>query len=361
MAEQSYYDVLGITQTASTDEVKRAWARKMREHPPDSDPAGNQAINEAKRTLLDPQARKQYDKMLVHGDAIGDAIARAEAASGAGNPTVACSALREVLALDPDCHWARNALAAEQHKSGDSQKAVETLRALVQRAPDVALYRHNLAQALMAGEGPGEESRRQEATAALQQAVAIEPGDADYRVALAQALRQAERYDEAEKHLEAALMTDGVLDEQDVDTLYELAVLHMLSGHIEKVQADARRMMSVSSNPSPEYRAYAGSRFAVMCEALLNHDSPQFALEFANAGRICDPSGLVLIQLQAKASALVKGSTQSGVVKAGGKGQGCSQQAAGAGCLIGILAGGPIGALIGGFIGAVTGGLFDND
>lgn len=305
MADQSYYDVLGITQSASADEIKRAWARKMREHPPDKDPAGNQAINEAKQTLLDPQARKQYDKMLVHGDAIRSAVVRAESASEAGNHTGACLALMEILALDPDCHWARDALGLAQHRSGDTQKAIVTLRGLVQRAPDVALYRHNLGVLLMDCEGPGEAGRLQEATVELKLAVETQPDDADYRVALAQALRQAERYDEAEAQLEAALMTDGVLDVQDLEALFELVVTHLCSDKIEALDADAARISVAITDADARAAPYCAGRFADLADWAISTDDIVAASWFANIAARFSPADHRIHALVAQTNARI--------------------------------------------------------
>ncbi len=59
-----YYAILGVSKTASPDEIKRAFRKKAHEHHPDKkggDEAKFKEINEAYQVLSDPQKRQQYD------------------------------------------------------------------------------------------------------------------------------------------------------------------------------------------------------------------------------------------------------------------------------------------------------------
>lgn len=77
MAYIDYYNVLGISKTATTDEVKKAYRKLARKHHPDLNPNNKEAerkfqeINEANEVLGDPEKRKKYDKYgkdWKHGD-----------------------------------------------------------------------------------------------------------------------------------------------------------------------------------------------------------------------------------------------------------------------------------------------------
>lgn len=59
-----YYNILGISKTASTDEIKKAYRKKALEHHPDrgGDQEEFKKINEAYQILSDPQKRTQYDQ-----------------------------------------------------------------------------------------------------------------------------------------------------------------------------------------------------------------------------------------------------------------------------------------------------------
>lgn len=64
MAKRDYYEVLGVSKTASADELKKAFRRKAIEHHPDKggDEAKFKEINEAYEVLKDDKKRQRYDQ-----------------------------------------------------------------------------------------------------------------------------------------------------------------------------------------------------------------------------------------------------------------------------------------------------------
>lgn len=58
-----YYNTLGVSKTASADEIKKAYRKLAAKHHPDKggDTAEFQKVEEAYRTLSDPQKRAEYD------------------------------------------------------------------------------------------------------------------------------------------------------------------------------------------------------------------------------------------------------------------------------------------------------------
>jgi curved DNA-binding protein CbpA len=65
---QSYYEILGVPPTASEAEIRRAYARLVRQYHPDNNPGDPEAvrmtilINEAWEVLRDPVRRSAYDE-----------------------------------------------------------------------------------------------------------------------------------------------------------------------------------------------------------------------------------------------------------------------------------------------------------
>jgi molecular chaperone DnaJ len=66
---KDFYSVLGVSSSASQDEIKKAYRKLAKKHHPDANAADPKAaerfkeISEAKNVLSDPQKRKQYDEM----------------------------------------------------------------------------------------------------------------------------------------------------------------------------------------------------------------------------------------------------------------------------------------------------------
>jgi molecular chaperone DnaJ len=64
MANKDYYNVLGVSRTASQDDIKKAYRKLAHEHHPDKK-TGNadkfKEVNEAYQVLSDPQKRSNYD------------------------------------------------------------------------------------------------------------------------------------------------------------------------------------------------------------------------------------------------------------------------------------------------------------
>ena len=73
MDAKDFYKVLGVSEGASQDDLKRAYRKLAKEYHPDTHPGDKQAeerfkaISEAYNVLSDPKKRQQYDQMRKFG------------------------------------------------------------------------------------------------------------------------------------------------------------------------------------------------------------------------------------------------------------------------------------------------------
>jgi curved DNA-binding protein CbpA len=168
--EQSYYKVLGISTSASPEEIERAYFELARKLHPDVAGGGHEAqtrfmlINEAYQTLISPEDRAEYDRSI--------GVSREEEAGG-GKATASSPATTTRKKAGP--------------KAGMAQRMDTTLKRAIRTARRLC-----------------DEGDFWQASDILQKLLADYPRQPALRRALARAAAGKRRYHEAADHLKVA-------------------------------------------------------------------------------------------------------------------------------------------------------------
>jgi curved DNA-binding protein len=91
---KDYYQVLGISKNASSDEIKQAYRKLARKYHPDLNSGDKQAetrfkeVNEAQEVLSDPDKRRKYDQYGQYWSHVGEAGASSGTSSRSTNTGV---------------------------------------------------------------------------------------------------------------------------------------------------------------------------------------------------------------------------------------------------------------------------------
>lgn len=300
--ETDYYAILGVSQKATKDEIKRAWARKVREHPPERDPEGYKIIRKAYDTLSDDKARKEYDNLRLFGPEITRLTDEALMAMAAQDFSSAIVKLKRLLVLHPEAHEARRLLAHCFSETEDFDGAIQALQLLTQAASTIPRYHLDLGHAyLRKYEEQPEEAKQAElilrAREAFQRALDLDPVNNEPYLAISLTYRHEHNFPAALQWLERSINADQKVDFQDFDALFLKCIIHILDGKPDLVMVEAKRIESLVPDDSG-MRGYVAAMFASHGFELLKLRAYDAAHYFLKAAIRFDPTLPELKNLQ---------------------------------------------------------------
>jgi tetratricopeptide (TPR) repeat protein len=302
----SYYDDLGVPAAATEADIKKAYFRKVRQHPPESDSIGFQRIRTAFETLSDATKRKSYDSTLKHGGRLAVLEKEASAFMEEEDWSSAEKRFKEIVLLDPERDAARNILAlclAYQDRHAD---AVKLLEQVIRRVPNDTTYRMNLGHCWLRGaiEGGDDSECLERALSAFAEVVKLEPFHSDAWLMRARAEFRLGRHDAAWTSAERAVAADGKIDIGDLEALFFMVELTILTKHPERVPATTARIAKVTGD-NPDARDYATNRLLSLVNQLIELKAFQPALRLQDAASTLDPGNTEIRTVRDKLRGLV--------------------------------------------------------
>ena len=258
-ASTDYYDVLELGREADTREIKRAFFRLLKEHPPEQKPEEYRRLREAYDTLSDPASRTEYDSMSQFGEEIGALKEQAVAMMDADPPDVAGAIrnLKKAIVLAPEIGYLRNMLGLCLLENEQPGKAITQFERAHRISPD------NLAFLINSGIAKEAHGLFKAAETTLRKAWERDKEDYAAPRALASLLRDRERTQEAHAVLDEAIGADGKVDFQDFFCLWDKMHFHLFDAEHDKLSDILTTIERVAkSEADKQYAAFMLARVA---------------------------------------------------------------------------------------------------
>jgi curved DNA-binding protein CbpA len=287
------YEVLGIDNDSSADAIRRAYYRRVREHPPEKDPEGFKTVRAAYDLLSDATSRSNYDALSAHGEEIGRLFEAARTHMEDEEWQQAIGMLKRLLVLNSGLDIGRLYLALCYYRSEEWDDAEATIDGLIRRDDSLATYWLTLGRILGAKSsalsGRESEDAARKSTRALARSVELDPYSSSAYAELAGKADECGDYAETVGWLEKAVQADGKVDLQDFDLLFSICTTQVRYDETDALKITVRRIQDLVEEADDDARTYVAWRFARATHELVKLEAWTDAGVFAQACRELDP------------------------------------------------------------------------
>ncbi len=295
LTSNDFYERLEVPRTATAEEIKRAYQRKLRLYPPERAPEEFKLIREAFETLGNPETRRDYDDRP--DPRAVETFDRALQAMRAKDYPAAERLLKQVLLLDPDRGFVRNMLGLCYLYQGEDAKAADQFERLIALDEAPAAWFGNAAMAALHLE------QYDKAEALYKEAIRRSDGDAaGYYAGIAEVYIARDRYDDARKLLEHAIAADGRIDFDDLRYFTKLLEIGVIQRDMPAVQRELGRIEKIATDE--DERRYLAWKLGLLGVQLIDVQVFEFALPIASLALQLQPNDNDYAGLVAVAGAL---------------------------------------------------------
>jgi curved DNA-binding protein CbpA len=147
--KRSHYETLGVSKTAGSEEVKRAYFGLVRKYQPDRFPEEFKEIRAAYDTLIDTKKRAKYDAIGELPSSVAPLFYEAERFDRFGRHNKAAELYQFILKSHPELDNVREAYAESLFEDDKPGKAAEVWEELCRRHPKNPLYARKLGRSYL--------------------------------------------------------------------------------------------------------------------------------------------------------------------------------------------------------------------
>lgn len=236
--ETTLYTILEVSESATDDEIQRAYFRLVRLTPPQEDPEHYQRLNEARETLISPRRRGEYDQARRNGARVRVLVDQAALAIEK-DPQKSLSLLKSAVTLAPDLPRPRSLLAQLLIRTKNYDMAERQYVWLIRRTPNDETLRCKLARCLML------QGKHDEAECELKAVLVLNEAHYDAQLLLARIYRSQNRIHELIDALEQAIAADELENFADFSALLQLLMVYIQGENTKGAAETAQRLLAV--------------------------------------------------------------------------------------------------------------------
>ena len=236
--DEDHYAVLGVARDATAPEIRKAYLRLVREHPPEEDAEAFARVAAAYAVLGHPEKRAAYDAAASWPEEARSAADQAIALAQNGEFSAACDILAPIVPRHPGLRQLERLEAHLLLGAGRFAATRDRCRKLVAADPNDAYAAFWLACAEAKDKEHGDPA---EAERLLKHAIVLDPDEADFAIGLGRCLIRRGQAADAVAALERALARPAFGPPERSSLLAELFRIAVFApGPLAPSEAEAR-------------------------------------------------------------------------------------------------------------------------
>lgn len=264
MGDDSYFAILGISEDVEGKELKSAFMKMVRKHPPHKDPEMYKKLRQAFDCLNSTVDRQRYVANLHSGGQIASLQKKIDSSFVEEKWADAISLSRRLIVLDSDNYSARNQLALAYLNSGDlknSDGAFKKLNSLDHCNP-LYYWNHGVVLEELFAEAEVK-SYLSKAETAYKKAVSLDPTQSEGYLGLARVCSARQDTAAGISYCRKAIDADGEVDFQDFDAYFMMCKYLAADGNTSKFKTSVREIESILTEDVCEYAIGLFAQFAL--------------------------------------------------------------------------------------------------